>query len=256
MEMKNIVINDLAFAYGKRELFRDISFQLQPGSVHYLAGPNGAGKSTLMKIICGALKPASGTIQINGTPLEKFNSNLRARVIGTVWQNVVLNLDFTVRELVEILASARFPRWGRLSRADEEVIIKALEMFDLKNISAQIVNTLSGGEKARVMLAGIFALEPDIMLLDEPTAPLDPAWRNRVSAYMGNYARDHVVLHISHDFELIGRCQGSVMLLGQHGEFFCGEAGKILTDDLLGKIYATTARVETTASGKRRISFD
>lgn len=253
--MSNILLDNLSFGYGKNTLLKGISAQLQAGAVHYLTGPNGAGKSTLLKLLCGALVPDSGSIHINGKLLKEYSHLERARTIGTLWQNIDLNLDFTVRELVEILASARFPRLGKLADDDRAVIDNALEMFKLSDMQKQIVNTLSGGEKARTMLAGIFALSPDIMLLDEPAAALDPVWCNQTAGYLTEYAKKHLVLVITHDFELIGRAAGNLWLLGNNGEFFHGQAGDLLNCHLLSRIYGINVQVEELSEQNKRISF-
>lgn len=249
-------LENLTFAYGKRVLFANLNATLAPGRIHYLAGPNGAGKSTLLKLLCGYLTAQSGQVKLDGSALQKLKSSFRARHLGVVWQNSAPALDFSVREAVEIAASARFPRWGVMSSSDHQMIDNALAMFGLQHLSDQLLHTLSGGERQKTALAGIFALEPDIMLLDEPTSALDPAARNLVIEKLENYAQNHTVLVITHDLELLGRATGAVWMLDKAGNFFSGQANETVTEKILSQVYDTTAVLETASNGRKRIFFD
>lgn len=252
----SLQINDLIFSYNKRDLFNGISDSLLPGTVHFLAGPNGSGKSTLLKLLCGCLPAQSGSVKLSGRDLKSLSHTARARQLGVVWQSIADDLDFTVRELVTILAGARFTRLGRLSNQDALLIEEALEKFGLGKIARQSFNTLSGGERQRTALAGAWALAPQILLLDEPTSALDPAWRNRVMDLLDDYALTHTVLMVTHDLELLGRAHGRVWLLDNAGNFIAGNAGEVLTEGILTQVYSSPARVEITPGGRRRIYFD
>lgn len=252
----NLQMDDLSFAYGKRVLFSNISGTLQPGSVHFLAGPNGSGKSTLLKLLCGCLQPKNGMVKLDDTEIRKFSNLVRARKLGVVWQSIAGELDFSVREVVTVLAGARFPRLGKLARADELRIDEMLEKFGLEKLSQQPFNTLSGGERQRTALAGAWTLDPEILLLDEPTSALDPAWRNKVMTLLEEYASTHTVLMITHDLELLSRANGQVWLLDNAGNFYCGNHSSMLIVERLSQIYNTPAQIEISADGKRRIYFD
>lgn len=249
-------LQNISFAYGKRCLLHDISAELSPGRLHYLAGSNGCGKSTLLKLINGLLKPDNGRVLLNNTPLEDFSGSHRARIMGAVWQTAIPELDFTVREMVSIIASGRFSRWEALSSQAWQTVDEALNIFNMAPLADQAVNTLSGGERQRVMLAGIAALNPEIMLLDEPTSALDPAHRNQVMDFLEQYAQQHIVLAVTHDLELLGRAHGTLWLLDQQGNFTSGPAGELLHSELLSKVYGTAATVEKTPDDRKRIYFD
>lgn len=252
----NLQVDNLSFSYGKSALLSTVSGSLQPGNVHFLAGPNGSGKSTLLKLLCGCLQPQSGTVKLDGTEIRKIRNIVRARKLGVVWQSIGGELDFSVREVVAVLAGARFPRLGRLARADELRITEMLEKFGLEKLSRQPFNTLSGGERQRVALAGAWTLEPEILLLDEPTSALDPAWRNKVMTLLEEYAASHTVLMITHDLELLSRACGQVWMLDNAGNFYRGDHSSMLTSERLSQIYNTPAQIEISADSRRRIYFD
>ena len=251
----NITLENIAFAYDKGAFLQDITAELAPGKVHFLAGPNGSGKSTLLKILAGYLAPDAGEVKLNDRDLTTYSGMERARHLGVMWQSSSPALDFTVREMVEITASARFPRLHKLSEADEKIIGNALASFGLSGLAQRRVNTLSGGERQRVMLAGMLALEPQVLLLDEPTSALDPAHRNQAFARLEEYARTHTVLVITHDLELLARAAGVVWLLDMPRNFYAGNAEEILTENILSKVYNAPAKVAMEES-RRRIYFD
>ena len=118
----NIALENIAFAYTGDAFLQGVTAELAPGKVHFLAGPNGSGKSTLLKISAGYLAPDAGKIKLDDRDLTAYSGMERARHLGVMWQSSNPALDFTVREMVEITASARFPRLQKLSPADEEII--------------------------------------------------------------------------------------------------------------------------------------
>ena len=249
-----IALENIAFAYDKGAFLQDITSELAPGKVHFLAGPNGSGKSTLLKILAGYLAPDAGRVKLDDRDLTAYSGLERARHLGVMWQSSNPALDFSVREMVEITASARFPRLQKLSGTDEKIIGNALAAFGLSALAHRRVNTLSGGERQRVMLAGMLALEPDVLLLDEPTSALDPAHRNQAFALLEEYALNHTVLIVTHDLELLARAAGMVWLLDMQKNFSAGIAEEILTENTLSKVYNAPAQVVETDS-RRRIYF-
>ena len=253
----NLQLNNISFRYlPQQNLFSSLSAELTPGRIHYLAGPNGSGKSTLLKVLGAYLKPCSGKVLFNGQDLAALDMVQRARQVGIVWQIQQPLWDFPVREIVMMLSEVRFPRWHKLHASERAIIDSALQKFDLLAMSNQLPRTLSGGELQRTMLAGAFALSPEIMLLDEPTSALDPAWRNRVIAHLEEYARDHIVLVVTHDLELIGRAGDALWMLDGAGNFYSGSENKMFSAELWSRIYGTACNIECADNGRYRISFD
>lgn len=251
-----LTAENLAFGYNGRRLFSDISVTLTPGRLYSLAGPNGCGKSTLLKIMCNYLKPQNGCVKLDGKAIEEYSSAERSRRMGVVWQSTDPGLDFSVQEMVQIISSARFPRLGNITASDKQLIYSNLERFGLLEKRQQLFSTLSGGEKQQLVLAAAATLEPDILLLDEPASALDPANRNLVYNFLAEYAKDHTVLAITHDLAMPCRSGGMLLLLDKAGNFYSGEAEKLLNSELLSKIYNTPTTVETTSTGKKRVFFD
>ena len=250
-----ITLDSLAFGYNGNLLFSDISAELSPGKLHTLAGPNGCGQSTLLKLMCSYLEPVSGRVLLDDKPIGKYSFAERSRRLGVVWQSVDPGLDFSVETMVEILASARFPRLGKLSAENKKLIHENLERFGLLDRSRQLFSTLSGGEKQLLLLAAAATLEPDVLLLDEPTSALDPAKSHLAIDFLNGYAREHTVLAITHDMTLPCEAGGQLWLLDKSGNFSSGNTGEMLTSEHLSRIYETPVSVESDSKGRKRVFF-
>lgn len=251
-----LTIENISYSFGKREILKNISFELHPGNIHFLAGPNGAGKSTLLKILCGYYQPRSGRVMLNERNLQHISGAERAALMGVLWQNVAPALDFTVQEMTALVSSGKFSYWQDMQPYQAEKIDMELQKFELYDLAEQTFNTLSGGEQQRVLLAGLSLLAPQIMLLDEPTSDLDVFYRKLVMRHLHKHAKNNIVLVITHDFELLARAVGTVSLLADNGNFYSGNASEILTGEILSKVYRTPANVIRDDNGIRRIFFD
>ena len=251
----DIRVENLSFAYPGRKIFSAVNFELAAGKLHYLAGCNGAGKSTLLKLLCGYIKPQSGRIMLDEKDLLQIPHFQRAQMLGVLHQHISCELDFTVRETIFITASGRFPRLGRINAEDLQKFHAILERFELYKLENALFRELSGGEQQRVLAAGLFLLEPAIMLLDEPTSAFDPAWRNRMITMLKDYARTHTVLAITHDMELLAQADGELLLLDNSGKLHSGSANEVLTSEMLTKVYGTPAGITTDVNGRKHITF-
>lgn len=147
-----------------------VACTLEPGKITAICGPNGAGKSSLLSALAGLLPVENGAVLLGGTPLDAMPPRERANAIGYLPQDGEVAWDVAVRSLVAL---------GRLPHRDagEEAVSRALQALDLERLATRPVSTLSGGEKARALLARVFAGEPRWILVDEPLAALDLAHR-------------------------------------------------------------------------------
>ncbi len=163
--------NHLTLTLGGRTVLDDISFALECGRVTAIIGPNGAGKTSLIRALAGLLP---GPVRLDGQPLEAVSLVERARRIGYLPQDGEPAWNVTVRELV---ALGRLPHRNRLaapSVIDAEAVSAALAATDTAQLADRTIDTLSGGERARVKMARVVAGDPDWILADEPLANLDP----------------------------------------------------------------------------------
>lgn len=172
MEPEIIKISHLSKSFGDVKAVNDLSFQVKKGELFAFLGVNGAGKSTTISIICGQLAKDSGTVEVQGTNLEKLGKKI-GRIIGVVFQDSVLDKPLTVKENLE----SRAALYGITGTAFEERLQELVEILDFGEYLNRPVGKLSGGQRRRIDIARALLHRPEILILDEPTTGLDPQTR-------------------------------------------------------------------------------
>ena len=171
--MAKLDVQHLSLDYGPRSVIRDISFQLQAGDILGLVGPNGCGKSSIIKSLSRVLIPTSGKILLNGRELKLIHRNELARIIGVVPQNPYLPETFTVSEVVILGRNPHLGLFSAENAHDIDIVSQAMLRTGITHLAARKIGELSGGERQRVTIARVLAQEPQVILMDEPTANLD-----------------------------------------------------------------------------------
>ncbi|MDH6364251.1 zinc transport system ATP-binding protein [Enterococcus sp. PF1-24] len=199
--MHYIEVKDLTFYYDEEPVLEKVSYTVDAGEFVILTGENGAAKSTLIKATLGLLQPTSGTVT-----LAKKNNNGEKMRMGYIPQQVAaFNAGFpsTVHELV---CSGRYPRgrwFKKLTEKDYQHVEKALKAVNMWEMRDKRIGELSGGQKQRISLARIFATDPDLFILDEPTTGMDVQSRKEFYKLLRHnaHAHDKGILMITHDHE-------------------------------------------------------
>lgn len=211
-------VDKVSFAYGAgRRVLHDVSLAVPRRGIIGLLGPNGSGKTTLVRILSGMLKPRSGRVVLDGTPLELLTRRDAAKRIAVVPQETHTTFDFTV---LDIVLMGRYPHLGPFELegvADLEIAREALTATGTADLEQRRFETLSGGEKQRVVIASAIAQAGELLLLDEPTASLDLAYQIEVSAVLArlNATRGTTMVVCTHDLNLAaGLCHEVVLLKG------------------------------------------
>jgi iron complex transport system ATP-binding protein len=209
---------------------------LRSGEVTAICGPNGAGKSTLFECLAGLLLPQRGTVVLDGAPLATLHPRERARAIGYLPQDGEVAWDLSVRNLVAL---------GRLPHGDggEAQVDAALAALDLGAFSDRPVSTLSGGERARALLARVLAGEPRWILADEPLAALDLGHQLALVAHLRKAARDGAgVVLVLHDLALAINHADRVLVLDK-GRLVADATPEIALDPaLIERVWGVPAR--------------
>lgn len=195
---------DLTFSYGSREVLRGVSAAIAPGQLTALVGPNGSGKSTLLSALARFLKPASGSVDLNGRSIYDQPTKAVARQLAILPQSPPVPEAITVFELV---SRGRYPHTGLFgvwSKADLAAIEEAMAMTGVEDFANRPVNALSGGQRQRCWIAMALAQQTGILLLDEPTSALDLRYQLEILALLQGLARDHgrTVVIALHDLNL------------------------------------------------------
>ena len=225
--------------YGNRTAVDDLSFTLEEGQWLMLAGPNGAGKSTLIEAIAGGV-PYSGRIFLEEKNIRGLKPAELAKKIGVLSQKNSVGYAYTVDEVVGLGRYSH--RKGFLSGGDSEgesKVEKALEMTGMTELRRASMLTLSGGETQRAFLAQVFAQDPRILILDEPSNHLDLGYQKIIFSLIGEWLREpgRAVLSVAHDLSLARRYGTRILLMDRGRCVSQGSAAETLTRGRLMDVY-------------------
>lgn len=219
-----------------------IDLDLQPGEVLAVVGPNGAGKSTLLSVLSGDLAASDGAVTIGDRPIATMRHLELARARAVLTQENQLSFPFTVGQVVLMGRSpwARTPAFEN----DETAAAKAMIATDVDQLAPRRFTSLSGGEKARVSLARVFAQATGILLLDEPTAALDLRHQEEVMrAVRARAAAGHAVLVVVHDLSLAGAYADRIAMIAGGSVVAIGTPGEVLTAERVSAVYGLAVDV-------------
>jgi zinc transport system ATP-binding protein len=194
--MKTVItFENVSFSYQKKEVLKNISFNVDAGEFIGLFGPNGGGKTTLLKLIMGFLKPASGKIKVFGKDPQLFKSK-----IAYVPQALNFDRQFPISVLELVLSGrlSRLPWYGRFHPGDYDAANKILEQVGLSKFKNHSFGTLSGGQAQRALIARALVAEPKLLLLDEPTASVDSNAEREIYSILEGLKGKITILMVTH----------------------------------------------------------
>lgn len=246
--MVNIKITNLDFAYRKKKVLKQLSLNIEAGKLTALIGPNGSGKSTLIKCIDGILPVKAGQIQIKDTDIVSLSANARARLMAYVPQQQQSIFSTTV---FDTLLMGRKPHIGWApARNDYKIVAKVMEQLDLESLASSYLNELSGGQKQRVLTGRALVQEPEILLLDEPTANLDMKHQLEVMTILQTLARkDMTVVIAVHDLNLAAQYCDRIVMLNE-GKIFATGGNEVFTPKNIRDLYQVHANIVSNQSTK------
>jgi iron complex transport system ATP-binding protein len=239
---------DLTIAYDHRIAVADVTLSLKPGEITAIIGPNGAGKSTLLKSLNSQVSPSSGTILLDGQPLERLNRRTISRRIAVVAQEAELRFPVTVLEFVlgGRFAWATNAGWGWETDHDLQIADAVLRETELSELSGRLMNELSGGERQRALMARALATEAPILLLDEPTANLDLSHQATLLALVRNRCdrKEAAALVVTHDINLAAQFADNLILMKQGRAVHTGTPEQVLQPQILQDVFEVTVLVD------------
>lgn len=250
-------VDDVTFGYDEAVVLSNVSLDIHPGEFVGVIGPNGSGKSTLLRLMAGVRRPGSGAVLLNGTPIHDMPRRDVAQRIAVVPQETTFTFSFTA---LEVVLMGRSPYLGRfaLERATDIDIARAsMDATDTWHLRDRHMDTLSGGEKQRVVISRALAQEPAILLLDEPTTALDI--RHQVDIYRLlnrlHTEAGHTIVVVLHDLNLAAKVCHRLVLLDRGKVRRDGPPSEVVRADLLSAVYGTELHVESDPrSGRPTVS--
>ena len=236
---------DLSVRLGRHPAVSGVSAALEPGQLVGIIGPNGAGKSTLIRALLGLVRADGGAVSIDDTPIASLPRKDVARRVAYLPQGQTLHWPLMVERLV---ALGRMPHLGPLSRLspeDEAMIDAALARADVLHLKGRIATELSGGERARVLLARALAVGAPALIADEPLAALDPGHQLDVMDLLKGEARaGSLVVTVLHDLGMAARYCDRLLLMDKGRLVADGRPMEVLTEQRLAEVYGISACIE------------
>jgi len=238
--MKEILkTKSLSIGYEGKTVVSDIDVTLNEGDIIALVGPNGAGKSTLFKTFSTHIKPVGGTIELFGKDLMTISPKERAKLLGIV---LTERPDDMFMKVYDVVAAGRYPytgMFGKLSENDEKEIKVSLELVGVNHLINRVFNTLSDGEKQKVMIAKAIAQNTPVIMLDEPTAFLDYPSKIELFSLLKKLAKEQhkAILFSSHDLELLLRYTDNLWIIAKNKPFAAGQSSELLKNGVIKEYF-------------------
>jgi len=236
-----LTVRNLGFAHAHQPTLKGIDATFEAGKFTVILGPNGAGKSTLLACLAGLLKPQTGTVSLDNADITRMAPTARARQIGLLSQGAETHWAISSEALV---ALGRIPhmRGAGTSADDRMAISAAMSATATEGFAHRPVTTLSGGERARVLLARVLAGEPEWILADEPLANLDPGFQLDILHLLRQQAEaGKGVIAVLHDLQYAVRFADHLVLLHEGRLFAQGSVDDVITPANLAHVYGIDA---------------
>lgn len=208
MPQAAVHISDLWFAYDADTVLQAVNLTIEPGETVSIVGPNGGGKTTLLKLMLGLVSPSRGVIRVLGRPPRSAR-----RHVGYVPQHAMFDPSFpvSVADVVLMGLLGRAGRFGPHARGSRWLAESALAQVGIAGLAGKAFSNLSGGQRQRVLIARALICQPDLLLLDEPTANLDVAVENELYALLARLGDKMTVVMVSHDVGFVSQTVGKVL---------------------------------------------
>ncbi len=240
-------LNNIQIIRNQRTILSIPSLQLSGQQITVILGHNGSGKSTLMKLLARQLQPDQGQLYLHGQSLKHYRQKILAQQIAYLPQQLPTVAGLSVRELVKLGRFAWRGSFGRWHPDDYHKVNQAISDTHISELSEQLVDDLSGGERQRAWVAMLVAQQSPLLLLDEPTAALDPAHQYELMTLLRQLNRQHQrgIVVILHDINLAIRYADRILALKQGRICFDGTPEALLTPKHLKALYGIEMEIIT-----------
>ncbi len=232
-----IALSGVDFSYDSSPVLTDVNLTISEQEFVWVVGPNGGGKTTLLKLILGLVKPRRGTVRVLGQSPRRVRPRL-----GYMPQQIRLDQQFPA-DVLDIVLMGRLgniPRWGTRRRRDREIADRVLHEVDLWEQRRQVFSSLSGGQQRRLLIARALVAEPDILLLDEPTAHLDLAVEQELFELLRRLNQHLTIVMVSHDPAFVSQFVKRVVCVNRSVAVHPTSA---MEEDIMAELYGRQVRL-------------
>lgn len=232
-----LIVDNLSFSYKETDALERVCFSLSKGEITAIIGPNGSGKSTLLKCLDRILRYKKGKVELDGEDLLNISSDRLSRKIAYVPQREQYLMPINVFDAV-MLGRKPHIKWS-ITNEDITLVSEMLQRLDLTDYAMRSVQALSGGQQQRVALARALCQQPEILLLDEPTANLDLHQQIKIMEHLTDLAKEGIIVIITiHDINLAMQfCHRALML--ENGRLFANGGREVFTRQNISKLFQT-----------------
>ena len=239
-------IEDLHFSYHRKPVLDGIDLSIMPGEIIGIIGPNGCGKTTLLKHLNRNLDPAVGRVLLDDADIKEMSKSDIAKHIAAVPQSNEIHFAFTARDIVTMGRMPFLEKFRGESADDMKAVEDAMRRTNITDLADRYINTMSGGERQRVIIARALAQTPEIMLMDEPTLHLDICNQFDVLELVKGLSDETglTVVIVSHDLPMVVRYCDRIMMLKDHKIFAIGTPEEVLTRENMREIFNVDAVFE------------
>jgi iron complex transport system ATP-binding protein len=244
-EVCMVTVNNITLGYNGSPVLKEISFTASRGRILGIIGPNGSGKSTLIRAISRVIQPDTGSIIIDGQDLKKMKAKEVARMVAVVPQNPDLPKMMTAFELVLMGRTPHLRLLQNEGESDFAVVRKAMEATRTSDFAGRQIAKLSGGELQKVTIARALAQEPDVLLLDEPTAYLDIKHQGEILNLAKQLCTEKTltVIVALHDLNLAAQYCNRLIMLSNGKIYSEGAPPEVLTEENIREVYGTSVHI-------------
>ncbi|MDC7126391.1 MAG: metal ABC transporter ATP-binding protein [Spirochaetales bacterium] len=228
--MELIKVEDLSFAYDKEVIIRNAYFSINQRDVITIVGPNGGGKTTLIRLIMGQLKPQKGTVELK---------NNGGRLFGYVPQYSTMDPSYPIT-VFEVILSGRIKNIGFYNKADKVAAVKVLKAVGLEEQKMMSFSDLSGGQRQRALIARALVSQPEVLILDEPTANIDAESEKQLNELLKKLAENHTIIIVTHDLAFVNEMSTRVLCVNRNVKEHPLET---LDDGVIHSLYSSQVKV-------------
>jgi iron complex transport system ATP-binding protein len=234
-----IEVTGLSYSYGGEKVLNDVSFHVDAGERVAVIGPNGAGKSTLLKLIAHALDGAVGDILVFGKNISVYRRRDLSARVAYAPQEIEGVFPFTVKEFVMMGRYPHLSPFSSITKRDRDAAHEAMSLAGVQEFAGRALDSLSGGERRRVILCAALCQEADVLLLDEPGAFLDPKAQDDTRAIVSRVSRERgsAVIFVTHDVNIAAMDSQRTLALRGGETVFNGASAELMDSAVLRRVY-------------------